>query len=653
MWTGLLLSRLRRRETIALMADLSRLTSRDAVLAAMAESDELGRDQFLDKYGFGKSQTYFVVFEGKRYDSKPILAAAWGNQFPDEGPLAYKAVHGGKLTTTPLERLGFTIESTSATDHPVDPALDARDAPQSALRAHMDLNTIYFGPPGTGKTYKTASRAVEIIDGKVSDDRNEAMARYSQLRETGQVELVTFHQSYSYEEFVEGIRPTLSDEEETEPGEVGYECLKGVFRRICERAQGQGAPMRRRSIELDPTAHVWKISLGNTKKAGQEWIFDDALENNRIILGWGGRLDYSGCDTVDDITNKQHAEPAHGKSSPYSARAVDTLKNKMAVGDLVVISDGNRKFRAIGRIAGGYEHLDRELYAQSRPVDWLFVPEDSLPHDDLLNKVFSQATIYELKPNVLKQEALRHLLADEPPASGPSKHVLIIDEINRGNIAKILGELITLLEPDKRVGAENELRATLPYSGDSFGVPSNLYVIGTMNTADRSIALLDTALRRRFRFEEMMPDQAVIATVLESDGVIADVDIPKLVVTLNQRIELLYDRDHTLGHAFFLKVKTLGDLREVFVYKIIPLLQEYFYDDWEKIDLVLGCGLGDGGKKNAHALLSATTLDADSLGISADIEGKTSYQISPDFLSAAAAELAPFFQAITTSAATD
>jgi hypothetical protein len=277
-------------------------------------------------------------------------------------------------------------------------------------RSNAPLNQILYGPPGTGKTYNVVRYAVELIEGKKilpGENYDDVKARYEKYVGSGQIKFTTFHQSFSYEEFVEGIRPIVVDRYGNETNTahsdttVIYRAFNGVFKSLCEKA------------------------------------------------------------------------------------------------------------------------------AKS-------------PHMNF---------------------------------------VCVIDEINRGNISRIFGELITLIEESKRGTS-----VILPYSQAEFSVPVNLYILGTMNTADRSIAMLDTALRRRFDFIEMMPDPNLLG---ECDGV----DLRELLSAINERIEYYYDREHAVGHAYFMKrygcIQTLDELRNVFGTKIIPLLQEYFFDDYEKIKLIL------------------------------------------------------------------
>ncbi len=572
----------------------------------------------------------------------------------DRGPVNDTGrVNQGYLYGIPAEAVAILADHLNPSELPDEMAQALGIKPSGkTMERRDDLNVIYYGPPGTGKTYITAQRALEIIDGSAPAGRNAVMKRFRELRESEQVAFVTFHQSYSYEEFVEGIRPVLTDEEKesdsetSETSAVRYECKSGVFRRICERAELVG-PKPAPTFELDlEKTKVWKMSLGATWDAQEEWVYDEAIEENWVLLGWGGAIDFSGCDTQDAVAERFRSRQEGDPAKEFAIRAVDRFKNRISVGDLLVVSDGNLKFRAIGRVTGDYFHIDREDYSQARPVEWLLVLDESRSSDIIMKKVFSQATIYELKPKVLKLEGLRSVLSPEQP-SKPRRYVLIIDEINRGNIAKVLGELITLLEPDKRLGAANELRAILPYSGTEFGVPSNLYVIGTMNTADRSIAFLDTALRRRFRFLEMMPNSAVVRSLVGKGGVIDGVDVAQLLETINERIELLYDRDHTLGHAYLLNVKTLDDLRRVFLDRLIPLLQEYFYDDWSKIGLVLGCPFDEGRTRNTRPILTVHELDAEGiLGDVDDYETKLRFQVNPDFEAADATNLSQFFNAL-------
>ena len=219
--------------------------------------------------------------------------------------------------------------------------------------------------------------------------------------------------------------------------------------------------------------------------------------------------------------------------------------------------------------------------------------------------------------------------------SSKKKYILIIDEINRGNISKIFGELITLIEPSKRIGAKEELRVALPYSTSSgngekelFGVPNNLYIIGTMNTADRSITSLDTALRRRFEFVEMMPKPSELSKIkVSQDG--KEIDLSKMLEFINKRIEFLYDREKTIGHAFFLQDEgqtslDITELKSIFQNKIIPLLQEYFYNDYAQIQAVLNCnGMIEKSEEKIQDLFAM-----DKLGNELDLEDKAIYTIA-------------------------
>lgn len=447
---------------------------------------------------------------------------------------------------------------------------------------NQSLNTILYGPPGTGKTYITTEKAVSIIDGKWSGTRDDLKERYDELVKEGRIQFCTFHQSFSYEDFVEGIRPKV------EGGTIDYPIEDGIFKNIVLSAK------TKRISKVDNTAQheqstIWKMSLGNTLGTESE-IYDEAIELNRIILGWGWDIDFSGCDNIKQIREKFAEKRPDLEDIEYATRAVNIIKNTMKVGDLVIISDGNHKFRAIGRITGDYFYSPRdnyEDYMQCREVKWLKQLEPSLPYQTIMDKAFSQMTLYKMGKEVLNKEKLYNFLNNKliDITDESKKYVLIIDEINRGNISRIFGELITLLEPSKRDGGEDARTAILPYSKEEFSVPSNLHVMGTMNTADRSLAKLDIALRRRFQFEEILPMPELL------DGIqIQGIDIRNLFSTLNERIEVLLGRDYMLGHSYFMGLSNdskIEELATIIENSVIPLLQEYFYDDWQRISWVL------------------------------------------------------------------
>jgi hypothetical protein len=394
--------------------------------------------------------------------------------------------------------------------------MPTEDNGQQKDKVNFPLNQILYGPPGTGKTYNTIAKAIEIIRGKkvgkeeINDEEKRKVLKkqFDEYAQSGQIKFVTFHQSYGYEEFVEGIKPVF-DKESQDKG-LEYKITNGIFKDICKNT----------IFNIGDTIEGYTISY-----AGTELI---KLKKKNIpgeipvpiyLIEELVRLLKNRSITIEDIKNKSAAD-----------------KNPEILEKYIV---------------NGYTNL------------------------------FTYLVEYYMEKSNRKSE----------------KRVLIIDEINRGNISKIFGELITLIEPSKRLGADDEIIVELPYSKEKFGVPSNLYIIGTMNTADRSIALMDTALRRRFEFVEMMPQPELLGTIKikykdkDIDPKEIEIDFTAMLKTINERIEYLYDRDHAIGHAYFMSLKDSADISElasIFKNKILPLLQEYFYDDWEKIRLVLG-----------------------------------------------------------------
>lgn len=458
--------------------------------------------------------------------------------------------------------------------------------------ASSSLNTILYGPPGTGKTYETAKRAVLICDGHAPSKREDLMKRYDELYQERRIEFVTFHQSYSYEEFIEGLRPETGNDDDTDAVQsAGFRLVArpGVLKRIAERARQRPAKANTQADYSD--RRIFKVSLGRAWDPEDEDIRTEAYEKGLVSLGYGGKIDWSDpkFGSYNAVYDRWREEPGEEEATGKNPNIemLNQLRNNMRPGDIVIASQGNKRVRAVGVVSGPYKFDPDARYHHRREVEWRWQADDDngIEVEDIYASNFSQQSIYQLFPNKINWPNLLAYLEPATTDAPHPPHVLIIDEINRANISKVLGELITLLEEDKRAGALNELTVTLPYSGDRFTLPPNLHIVGTMNTADRSIALLDTALRRRFRFEELPPKPEIL-----SDIVVEDIGLDSVLEAINKRLEWYLGADHLIGHGYFTSVESLEQLDEVIANKIIPLLREYFHEDLARVRAILGGG---------------------------------------------------------------
>ena len=449
------------------------------------------------------------------------------------------------------------------------------------MKKEFDKNVIFYGPPGTGKTYTTAKRAVEICKNESEEDLtdySEIMKKYNELKENNRIEFITFHQSFGYEEFIEGIKPVVSNEDyESEDesenkqelktnikieNDIKYDVVDGIFKKFCDNAR-KAIIETHDNDDVSPEAIVWKVTVRNN-------VIKDCFENSRVRIDWN----------FDD------------------AGAVGFVE-EVKKGDIIITTDGSRtRINGIAVVTDdkGYT-LDKEKRdTTTRNVKWLAKNIDENIKNINKEKMLHRRTVARV-PNMKVEDIIKLAKEKEPEElskivikENKEPYVFIIDEINRGNISKIFGELITLIETTKRAGKEECISTKLPYSKEEFTVPDNVYIIGTMNTADRSIALMDTALRRRFKFEEMLPDYHLLEDIFVEDKG-TKVNIGAMLKVINERIEYIYDREHTIGHAVFLELKennNIDKLENIFKKSVIPLLQEYFYEDYEKIRLILG-----------------------------------------------------------------
>ncbi|HEF2940660.1 TPA: AAA family ATPase [Campylobacter jejuni] len=441
------------------------------------------------------------------------------------------------------------------------------------INNNISLNQILYGSPGTGKTYHTIDKALEIL-GENLESRDEKKAKFDEYVKNGQIVFTTFHQSYGYEEFVEGIKPSLNSDENSQ---INYKVKDGIFKKLCKKALENRDDIESFNFYINDLKEKTKEDANNPEKYFQ-------LPNTKYSIQYRGGKTFR--IKFDDMS-KNH------KDYPVS---IDNIE---------------------------------KLYKTSNI-------------DEIYNSAYVKAIL-----NYLKSQGLKDYKEKDEKINLP--YIIIIDEINRGNVSKIFGELITLIEPSKRLGNEEALELTLPYSGEKFGVPKNVYIIGTMNTADRSITSFDTALRRRFEFVEMMPNSDLLNNVFickdvenpnEDEDYLGDDAktegyaeiLQNILISINKRIEFLLDREKTIGHAFFMSeavkfnknnwikpdeyeedwyVLSISKLKKVFQNKIIPLLQEYFYNDYALINAVLNDnGMIFEDKKDDKYLQKIKNLDS-------------------------------------------
>lgn len=464
----------------------------------------------------------------------------------------------------------------------ISPFCENENLPKGRMKEEKNMqvtdirkNTILYGPPGTGKTYNTVLYAVAIIENKKladikSEKYEEVFKRYNQYKSDGLIEFTTFHQSYGYEEFIEGIKPIINNDED-ENSDVNYKIEPGVFKAFCDKAETASLNNSNINLELNSSPEIWKVSLEGT---GENRTRSECMENGHIRIGYD-----SYGENIEDETKFEFG----GKN------VLNAFISKMKVGDIVLSCYSSTTIDAIGIVSGEYEwHDEYEKYKRLRKVKWIVkgIKENIVDINNGCSLTLS--SVYRL--NISLSDVINIISKYSGvllhSKKRKSNFVFIIDEINRGNISSIFGELITLIEESKRIGAKEELKLRLPYSKKLFGVLDNIYILGTMNTADRSIALIDTALRRRFDFVEVLPNEDVL-----KDVYVEGVSIKDMLKKINMRIATLYDREHMIGHSYFIPLinnPDLNTLSMIFKKNIIPLLQEYFYEDYEKIGLILG-----------------------------------------------------------------
>ena len=435
-------------------------------------------------------------------------------------------------------------------------------------------NIILQGAPGTGKTYRIPELVVRLCEPEFDANnatRKELMSVYDRLKEEKRVMFTTFHQSMDYEDWLEGLRPVLENDQ------VTYKIESGIFKRLCTEAE---RPLSaKKDVNISDEAIVWKVSLSGT---GDNPVRRDCMKNGYIRIGWDG---YG-----ENITEETDWSIHNGEGKTILNAFINTMK----VGDIVMSCYSSRTIDAIGIVTGEYEwHDNFEHYKRVRRVKWLVkdINEDIVKLND--GKTMTLGTVYRLNAITLdkvkslldKYEASKTLIDNNKP------YVIVIDEFNRGNVSKIFGELITLLEPDKRKGMRNAESVLLPYSKKEFYIPSNVFLVATMNTADRSLDTIDYAIRRRFAFITVKPQE------IDDDNFNSELfrQVSNLFISnydeyaesgFDDTIKLLpaetlseeyRPEDVWIGHSYFIMDGEYA-LQDRLLFEIIPLLEEYIRD---------------------------------------------------------------------------
>ena len=440
--------------------------------------------------------------------------------------------------------------------------------PQTSL--NHPLNLILYGSPGTGKTFHTINYALSIIENRTLaelalEERQELRTRFESYMEEGWVQFVTFHPSFTYEDFVEGIKP------QTVQGKVLYDIEDGVLKHMATQAKRHLVDV---FYSMVPVMEI-SVDYDTMYQSFLSFIQRDEFESFRSRTG--KKMQLQKIDRTGNLTVRPE--------NSFLSYSIHKTKLKKLFNQFPTMEHIEHTENDISHLLGG---VNTRAY-------WSVLK--SLKD---FQKIYVQEIIdqreEEQQKEVEEQKAepidVAQLSANARAQS--RKFVLIIDEINRGNIAGIFGDLITLIEPDKREGSEEALQLVLPYSKTWFSLPTNFHIIGTMNTADRSVEALDSALRRRFTFVELQPQPELL-----TQPPISGVDLNKMLTAINNRIAVLLDADHAIGHSYFMKIKSLAELKTVFSNKILPLLEEYFYGDLGKVGLILGKDFIDVEKSSA------------------------------------------------------